>query len=143
MKLYREKPLRPTIPTASMADIAFLLIIFFMLTTSFSPVKTSVDLPESMIRTEVEQDAAIIAITVNQELVFSDGESPGIDVTSMEELGLQVQSLVTRSPHKQFIIKADRQVNYLTVDQVLEQLRRNGARNIGLLTEQRVPVKTG
>lgn len=143
MKLYREKPLRPTIPTASMADIAFLLIIFFMLTTSFSPVKTSVDLPESMIRTEVEQDAAIIAITVNQELVFSDGESPGIDVTSMEELGLQVQSLVTRSPHKQFIIKADRQVNYLMVDQVLEQLRTNGARNIGLLTEQRVPVKTG
>ena len=57
MRLFREKRIRATIPTASMADIAFLLIIFFMLTTSFSPVKTSVDLPSSVQREEVERDA--------------------------------------------------------------------------------------
>jgi biopolymer transport protein ExbD len=34
MKLLREKP-SVSIPTASMADIAFLLIIFFMVTTTF------------------------------------------------------------------------------------------------------------
>jgi biopolymer transport protein ExbD len=34
MKLVREK-VEATIPTASMADIAFLLLIFFMVTTTF------------------------------------------------------------------------------------------------------------
>ncbi len=34
MKLHREK-VQATIPTASMADIAFLLLIFFMVTTTF------------------------------------------------------------------------------------------------------------
>lgn len=137
MKLYREKRVRPTIPTASMADIAFLLIIFFMLTTSFSPVKTAVDLPESQIRTEVEQNAAIVAITSRNQLVFSDGESAGIDLSTVEELASHIQDVVRNSPKKQFIIKADREVHYLMVDRVLEQLRSNGAKNIGLLTEQK------
>lgn len=138
MKLYREKRVRPTIPTASMADIAFLLIIFFMLTTSFSPVKTAVDLPESRIRTEVEQNAAIVAITSRNQLVFSDGESAGIDLSTVEELASHIQDVVRNSPKKQFIIKADREVHYLMVDRVLEQLRSNGAKNIGLLTEQKI-----
>ena len=87
MRLFREKKLVATIPTASMADIAFLLIIFFMLTTSFSPVKTSVDLPESVDRAEVEQNAAIVAVTTQDEIVFSDGDNPGFNVDKAEDLG--------------------------------------------------------
>ncbi len=140
MKLHRSTKLRAGIPTASMADIAFLLIIFFMLTTSFSPVKTSVDLPESSIRTEVQKTAAIVAITVDEKFVFSDGESPSIDLVSAQELAPLVTDLVRIIPNKEFVIKADRQVKYEAIDQVLEVLRNNGAKNIGLLTEQR-PAK--
>lgn len=142
MKLHRVRKTRTTIPTASMADIAFLLIIFFMLTTSFSPVKTPVELPDSVIRTEVEKNAAIVAISAENELVFSDGESPGFRLASAEELGPYVESIVQFIPRKEFIIKADRQVPYITVDRVLEQLRNHGARHIGLLTEQRLSRAT-
>lgn len=137
MRIHREKRVTAVVPTASMADIAFLLIIFFMLTTSFSPVKTSVDLPESVERAEVEQNAAIIAITTQNEIVFSDGDNPGFNVNSPEELAQHIQSLVRAVPNKQFVIKADRAVRYANVDAVLDQLRRNGAKNIGLLTEQK------
>ncbi|HXK61488.1 MAG TPA: biopolymer transporter ExbD [Acidobacteriota bacterium] len=137
MKIRRHTKIIASVPTASMADIAFLLIIFFMLTTSFSPVKTSVDLPESVERAEVEQNAAIVAITVQNEIVFSDGDNPGFDVNSPEELAPHIQSLVSAMPDKQFVIKADRAVRYASVDAVLDQLRRNGAKNIGLLTEQK------
>ncbi len=139
MRLFREKRIVATIPTASMADIAFLLIIFFMLTTSFSPVKTSVDLPESVDRAEVEQNSAIIAITTQGEIVFSDGDNPGFDVDSAQSLAPHIQSVVRGMPNKQFIIRADRAVKYAAIDAVLDQLRRNGARNIGLLTEQKRP----
>ncbi|MBI4481520.1 MAG: biopolymer transporter ExbD [Acidobacteria bacterium] len=135
---YRLRKVSAIIPTASMADIAFLLIIFFMLTTSFSPVKTSVDLPESVVRTEVEREAAIVAVTAQGNLVVSDGVTPGRDVAGDEELGQFVAGVVAAQPNKQFIIKADRNVPYQSVDRVLEQLRRNKARVIGLLTEQKV-----
>ncbi len=139
MRLFREKRLTATVPTASMADIAFLLIIFFMLTTSFSPVKTSVDLPESVDRAEVEQNSAIIAITAQNAIVFSDGDNPGFDVNTAQDLAPHIQAVVRGMPNKQFVIRADRAVKYSAVDAVLDQLRRNGARNIGLLTEQKRP----
>ncbi len=100
MRLHREKRVQATIPTASMADIAFLLIIFFMLTTSFSPVKTSVDLPESIERAEVEQNAAIVAISPQNQIVYSDGESPGIDLSSPDDLAPHVQALVRSIPEQ-------------------------------------------
>ncbi len=132
----------PRIPTASMADIAFLLIIFFMLTTSFSPERTSVTLPKSEIRTEVSKDAAIVAISSQGEVSFTDGEAPAFTLASMAELGQYVKTLVTAIPGKEFLIKADRDVQYQLVDGVLEQLRSNGARRIGLLTDRK-PKESG
>ena len=129
----------PTVPTASMADIAFLLIIFFMLTTSFSPERTTVELPQSEIRTEVPRDSAIIAITADGEIKFTDGERPSFLLGSVQEIGLLTQEIIGFIPDKEFLIKADRLVRYEMVDGVLEQLRLNGAQRIGLLTEKKAP----
>ena len=119
-----------------MADIAFLLIIFFMLTTSFSPERTTVELPQSEIRTEVPRDSAIIAITADGEIRFTDGERPSFLLGSVQEVGLLSQEIIGFIPDKGFLIKADRQVRYELVDAVLEQLRLNGVQRIGLLTEK-------
>ena len=129
----------PTVPTASMADIAFLLIIFFMLTTSFSPERTTVVLPQSEIRTEVPRGSAIIAITADGEIKFTDGERPSFLLGNVQEIGLLTQEIIGFIPDKEFLIKADRLVRYEMVDGVLEQLRLNGAQRIGLLTEKKAP----
>jgi biopolymer transport protein ExbD len=120
-----------------MADIAFLLVIFFMLTTSFSPERTSVELPNSQIRTEVSKNAAIVAITQDGVLKFTDGERPSFTI-SESELGKLASEIIGFMPGKEFVIKADRSVRYEHVDKVLEQLRLNGAKKIGLLTDRRV-----
>jgi len=133
----------PTVPTASMADIAFLLIIFFMLTTSFSPERTTVELPQSEIRTEVPRGSAIIAITADGEIKFTDGERPSFLLGNLQEIGLLTQEIIGFIPDKEFLIKADRLVRYEMVDGVLEQLRLNGAQRIGLLTEKKAPGAGG
>ena len=137
--LPQSRRIAPLIPTASMADIAFLLIIFFMLTTSFSQERTNVELPQSLIRTEVARDSAIIAITADGILRFTDGERPAFVLGSAREVGLLTAEIVQWIPEKEFLIKADRMVRYELIDAVLEQLRLNGAKNIGLLTEKQVP----
>lgn len=142
MKLRQQlRSLAPTVPTASMADIAFLLIIFFMLTTSFSPERTSVQLPQSLIRVEVSNEAAIIAITDDGKLHFTSGVEPSVELSGIEELGLLTREIMSLMPEKEFVLKADRNVRYERVDQVLEALRTNGAKRIGLLTRQKVKVE--
>ena len=134
---FKIKKIQPVVPTASMADIAFLLIIFFMLTTSFSPVKMSVDLASAANRTEVEKDAAIIAIAVSGELEVSDGVQQGNRINNMDELELFIEQTVAEDPNKQFIIKADRNIQYMRFNEVYERLRNNNCRRIALLTEQK------
>ncbi len=126
------------VPTASMADIAFLLIIFFMLTTSFSPDRTSVALPSSERRAEVDQNPAIVAITPDGTVAFSDGERISVQVVNMDDLQQQAEAVVDEIPDKEFVIKADRSVRYEAVDGALEALRQAGVRKIGLLTHQRI-----
>ena len=58
MRLKARSVQNTGIPTASMADIAFLLIIFFMVTISFEVDKTTVTLPETNIRLEIPKQAA-------------------------------------------------------------------------------------
>jgi len=123
------------IPTASMADIAFLLIIFFMLTTSFSPVKMSVDLAQATSREEVEKSAAIIAISPGGTMEVSDGIAPGSLINNLEELDIFVKEILAGDPAKQFIIKADRSILYEQFNSVYERLRTNNCRRIALLTE--------
>jgi biopolymer transport protein ExbD len=137
MKKLRVAKVTAVIPTASMADIAFLLIIFFMLTTSFSPVKMSVDLAEAANREEVEKDAAIIAVGATGNIEISNGISPGTHVNSLDELDIFVKEVVASDPMKQFIIRADKNIQYETFNAVYEKLRNNNCRRIALLTEAR------
>jgi biopolymer transport protein ExbD len=108
-----------------------------MLTTTFSPEKTTVELPQSEIRTEVPKDAAIIAITQEGIIRFTDGERPSFALGTAAELGPLTQEVVRWLPDREFVIKADRMVRYELIDAVLEQLRLNGATKIGLLTERK------
>jgi len=118
-----------------MADIAFLLIIFFMLTTSFSPVKMSVDLAEAANREEVEKLAAIIAIGPNGDIEISDGLQPGNKVNNLDELDIFIKEVLATDPTKQFIIKADKNIHYSAFNALYEKLRSNNCRRIALLTE--------
>ena len=76
MRLQRSRRgLAPVIPTASMADIAFLLIIFFMVTTAYSLDRTPMELPQTHQQEQAQKGAAIIAITEDEVFRFSAGEA--------------------------------------------------------------------
>ena len=66
MKVKKSKAVDAYIPTASMADIAFLLIIFFMVSSVFPVDKTQVDLPDTDEVKQYNEDSAVIAISTNK-----------------------------------------------------------------------------
>lgn len=123
------------IPTASMADIAFLLIIFFMVTINFEVDKTQVYLPRTQIRLEIPKKAAYISITEAGQIRVSGGEEISVPVHPEDVLSFAAD-VVARDPSKAFVLKADRGVPYRYVDGVMDSLKQAKAQVIYLLSEQ-------
>lgn len=135
MRLKRSKrSLAAVIPTASMADIAFLLIIFFMVTTAFTLDRTAMELPETRQQEQTAKGAAIISITVDETFRFTEGTEDVRRVEGIGGLAEAIRGVTAANRLHPFIIKADRRVKYRVIDQVLEQLRSAGAENVTLLS---------
>ena len=122
------------IPTSSMADIAFLLLIFFIVTTIF---RIEQGLPIVLPRAEAgeklpRQHLANIYIDLAGDISIDDKL---IHVTDIEPL------LVTKlQENSQLVVglKFDEGVPYLTVDQCLQQMKSANALNTAFTVEQKL-----
>jgi len=93
MTVRRRKKMKVMIPLASMGDIAFLLIIFFMVVSSFMKNKQQFDPAGSQYVQSV--DAAQIAVTLDEdERLWIQGQ----EVTAAQ-IGAVVETLVEQHPH--------------------------------------------
>jgi biopolymer transport protein ExbD len=119
----QEKKEEPEIPTASMADIAFLLIVFFMLTTVFSANKGM----EHVLPPKDESDDAIepedsiyIAIYPSQQFEM-DKTTYSIDQVS--KIYSYVNQKVQVNAKKPIIVHTNPEAEYGDMVAVLNQLK--------------------
>jgi biopolymer transport protein ExbD len=134
----RRRKTSAAIFTASMADVVFLLIVFFILTYSVSSDLTQVELPKTRIRTDVPRDAALISIASpdDREVIrVSTGQEIAMLVSSDDEILTFASTVVAADPEREFVIKADHGVSYERVDTVLDALKQARATTIYLLSE--------
>ena len=80
MKMVWNPVIPARTPTASMADIAFLLIIFFMVTTVHEVDRSNIRLPLSIAREEANKDSAYVVLDKDDDTgqvlyKFSDGKA--------------------------------------------------------------------
>jgi biopolymer transport protein ExbD len=136
MRLQARNRAGAVIPTASMADIVFLLIIFFILTFNIEVDKTTVALPKSMLRVEPPKKSALISITDAGQMRVSDGESTSTPVSSPEDVLSFASEVTARNPDKEFVLKADRGVPYRYVDRVIDSLKQARVTVVYLLSDQ-------
>lgn len=136
MRLKNRSVQNTGIPTASMADIAFLLIIFFMVTISFEVDKTTVSLPKTEIRLEIPKKSAFVSVTEAGQIRVSAGDEISVPVPGPEEVLSFAAGVVQSDPNKAFVLKADAGVPYRYVDSVIDALKQAKAQVIYLLSEQ-------
>jgi len=132
--------------TASMADVVFLLIVFFVLTYTVSPDITRLSLPKTTVRTEVPIGAAIISVAspADREIIrVSTGREMAIAVGSDEEVVSFAANTVAVDPDQAFVVKADAGVRYERIDTVLDALRQANASEVYLLSEQKTVAVGG
>ena len=143
MKLRAVHTAGAVIPTASMADIAFLLIIFFMVTFTSEVDRTQVTLPKTELRFEVPKKSAYISVTETGVIKVSGGEELSVVVSGVEDVLSFAAGVVATDPSKAFVIKADSNVPYRTIDRVIDALKQAKVQVIYLLSQQATEGQEG
>jgi biopolymer transport protein ExbD/biopolymer transport protein TolR len=118
MKRLRKGAPESEIPTSSMADIAFLLIIFFMVTAVFSATKgLEFKLPKDEDNSPPEEEEAVFV------QVAADG-SVAVDCKPMtpEEILPYLEPKLLRNPEKPVILYVDAAAEYQDMIRVYDVL---------------------
>lgn len=134
----RKSSASEEIPSSSMADIAFLLLIFFMVSTVFRKER---DVPIDWTNAEAtekidEKRKNILHLWVDQEgQVFINDQ-----LVSHSSIAGMVRPIYSENRNLVVAIRGDRDVPYRQINEITEQLKQSGAVRVTFATriEQRV-----
>ena len=133
MKLKRRVRIESSIPTACMADIAMLLLIFFMSTTIIgSRQGIAVRLPGTTAGERLRVEGMIrVSIGPNGEVAFNDARVP------LASVGALLAEKRARRPDLVVALHADARTPYALVGAVLDELKAARAPRVTLATTKR------
>ncbi|HNZ07853.1 MAG TPA: biopolymer transporter ExbD [Candidatus Cloacimonadota bacterium] len=140
MKVGRKRKGKAEIPTSSMSDIAFLLIIFFMATTKFD-VKEGIKLvlpaaaPESAQQAETIQlgddKMTRLQITADGSIAINKDGARKIDNAELDSI---IQQKLRVNDQMIFKVITDREAQYNEMIRVVDRLKAQKAEKISLST---------
>lgn len=141
MKLDIDTKVSDEIPTASMADIAFLLIIYFMITTTFAATQgLDFQLPKEQEDTPLVEKEESVLIEIQQSgQIIVDGQSMVV-----EDILEYLRPKLERNPLKPVIIRPDPASPYGSMVTVFDELRQADdkigmqIRNISIPTQREI-----
>lgn len=128
----KKKKNPPSIPVSSMADIAFLLLVFFMVT---SVLDTDPDIPIALPDVpggeQLNKKIANIYLSAdpNRTVFYNSIKMP------INEAINNIRAKLTTTPDLKVLIHADKELPYAELDQVFETLQDAGALKISLVTK--------
>ena len=113
-------------------DVVFLLLIFFMLSSSFvfNP-GVKVDLPEEAARENISQSDIVLTITKEMLYLYND------DSVVFQQLSNRFRRAALTNPNVRLVIKAAREVPHGSVVRVMVMAKDAGIRNQSFATRPR------
>jgi len=125
----REREEEVEIPTASMADIAFLLIIFFMVTTVFAREKgLKMLLPEKQAQTVKLKSEKMLVLSVNPRGEIFAGDKQ----ISLQDVQSEVKKKLEENPKAIILIKTHELAPYKRMIDVFDEVKQTGTKAVAL-----------
>ena len=117
---------RVSLDISPLLDVVFLLLIFFLVPTTFMPdASMDLELPESTTATQSEIAATVVTV----------GEDGGVqidgDSVSMQELERTIAALLPEEREK-ITVRADARVDYGVIVRIIDALRNAGVDALSL-----------
>lgn len=130
--MLRRKKVAPSVPVSSMADIAFLLLVFFMVTSVLdSDPDLPIELPDVPGGEQLNKKIANLYLSAdeNRTVYFNSVKRP------LNEALSEIRAKLTTTPDLKVLIHADQNLTYEELDNVFESLKEIGALKISLVTQ--------
>ena len=117
---------RVSLDISPLLDVVFLLLIFFLVTTTFMPdASMELELPESTTATQSEVTPTMVTV----------GEDGGVEIdgdsVSIQELERTVAALLPEEREK-ITVRADARVDYGVIVRIIDALRNAGVDALSL-----------
>ncbi|MFP6645020.1 MAG: biopolymer transporter ExbD [Candidatus Latescibacterota bacterium] len=133
MKFARKSRVGATVPTASMADIAFLLLVFFMVSTVFVRYRgLKVELPdaEKIEKLEMRRHVTSIWVAGNGAINIDD------KMVALNQVGPIIHAQLTANPRLIISIKGDGRADFGVISDVIQELRKVEALRVNFATDR-------
>ena len=130
MSLKRQHSMMAAFSMASMTDVIFLLLIFFMVTSTFVfPTALEVNLPQSSEQTALKP-ATRVYIDQSQQIYISTGDTEPEAVEDLDRLLAFLQLAARNNPEDYIAVYADAEVTYGRLVEVLDLGARNNLKMV-------------
>lgn len=130
MSLKRQHSMMAAFSMASMTDVIFLLLIFFMVTSTFVfPTALEVNLPQSSEQTALKP-ATRVYINQSQQIYISTGDTEPEAVEDLDRLLAFLQLAARNNPEDYIAVYADAEVTYGRLVEVLDLGARNNLKMV-------------
>ena len=111
---------------ASMSDLVFLLLIFFMISSTFLKPVIKIKLPVSAVKEKVKKKKIPIFLTKDDRLFFNKKE---INIKSLQYF---VEKELDKNPDAVVLFNCDEDVVFKKVILVMDILKNSGVKNVAI-----------
>ncbi len=112
-----------------LVDVVLVLLVIFMVTAPLLYRGIDIDLPKSSTNTIKPEERVVLTVDKSQR-VFIDKES-----VSLEQVEPALEVIKKRNPDVTLYLRADREVPYGVIVQVMDSIKRVGIDKLGMVTE--------
>lgn len=117
---------------APLIDIVFLLLVFFMLTSTFLvPEAIELELPESASATATDITPITVALNASGELALNG------NAISLDQLRQAIKPLIADNTDVAITLKSDARTEVQQLLKVMDEIRAAGGSNLALATTQK------
>ena len=125
-----DLPLSADINVTSLVDVAFVLLIIFMITAPMMQGGVEVELPRAEARPLQAKEGMVVSVDRRGRIFVDESEF------SYQDFRATFRSLVETRKPTGIYLRSDSRVNYGQVVQVLAIIRAAGVQNVGLVAEE-------
>lgn len=130
MKLYRKKEQPQNIDISPLIDMVFILLIFFMVSTTFNKdMKLDLTRPGASTATAASTESIRVFIDKNQDIYVDDQLSKSWAVQS------RIRELLQADKTRPVLVVTDKSIPSELLIEVVDQCRLGGAQDVGVATD--------
>jgi biopolymer transport protein TolR len=113
----------------SLVDVTLCLLIIFMLTAPYIQGGVEVNLPRAETREVIVDEGPVISVTENRQIFFEE------EAVTMDEMTARLAPLLPQKDTLPIYLKADAEIPYGFVLQVMAAIEREGFVNLSLVAD--------